>query len=156
MTKTKNLQPNSNIILDTLDNTANGFFEEDLCKTYNLNLNVRKHKLLIEVLLAQCLATKNLTNTALFVVKNIQSSYYPDNGVGIYELKDNLHENQINVLDFVNTHIPYFQAYKNSLKSYMMGYYKFEKLCLSAFPSILITAPWPLCCAPVSHYVLWV
>ena len=47
-------------------------------------------------------ASKNIYNSALFIVNNIFSSYVYDKESKTYKLKENLHDNQREVLKFIN------------------------------------------------------
>lgn len=47
-------------------------------------------------------AAKNIYNSALFIVNNIFSSYVWDKELQVYKLKESLHENQTEILKYIN------------------------------------------------------
>ncbi len=72
-----------------------------------INLTYTVNKKLIpefysEVLSCYCLSAKNIKNSTLFIIKNILNSYTYHKELNTYMLKDNLHTNQLDILNTVN------------------------------------------------------
>jgi len=72
-----------------------------------INLTYTVNKKLIpeyynEVLDCYGLSAKNIKNSTLFIVKNIFTSYTYDKDLKTYTLKNNLHQNQLNIISTVN------------------------------------------------------
>ena len=107
-------------------NSSNKDIIENLPKTFNLGLNQKADKDLIQVLLSLSMVNKNLYNTALFVINQVSSSYIFDKNTKTYSLKLEklLHNNQKNMLEFVNLQISYFN--KSRLAAYNKKKIKLE------------------------------
>ena len=72
-----------------------------------INLTYTVNKKLIpdfynEVLSCYGLSAKNIKNSTLFIVKNIFTSYTYDKDLKTYTLKENLHQNQLDIISTVN------------------------------------------------------
>lgn len=71
----------------------------------NLTYTVKKNLIpdfYYEVLSCYGLSAKNIKNSTLFIIKNIFNSYTYNKDLNHYQLKDNLHTNQLDILNTVN------------------------------------------------------
>ena len=71
----------------------------------NLTYTVNKDSIpdfYYEVLSCYGLSAKNIKNSTLFIIKNIFNSYTYNKDLNKYQLKDNLHQNQLDILNTVN------------------------------------------------------
>ena len=72
-----------------------------------INLTYTINKKLIpdfynEVLSCYGLSAKNIKNSTLFIIKNIFTSYCYNKELKTYTLKENLHQNQLDIISTVN------------------------------------------------------
>mgnify|MGYP000526452057 CR=1 FL=1 len=63
-----------------------------------------------EILNCYGLSAKNIKNSTLFIVKNILTSYTYDKDLKTYTLKNNLHQNQLDIISTVNQTISTLNA----------------------------------------------
>lgn len=80
-----------------------------------INLTYSINKTLIpdfyhEVLSCYCISAKNIKNATLFIVKNIFTSYTYNKELNTYTLKNNLHQNQLDIIHTVNQTISTLNA----------------------------------------------
>ena len=71
----------------------------------NLTYTVKKNLIpdfYYEVLSCYGLSAKNIKNSSLFIIKNIFNSYTYNKELNTYILKDNLHQNQLDIISTVN------------------------------------------------------
>lgn len=71
----------------------------------NLTYTVKKNLIpdyYYEVLSCYGLSAKNIKNSSLFIIKNIFNSYNYNKDLNNYTLKDNLHTNQLDIINTVN------------------------------------------------------
>ena len=85
-----------------------------------------------EVLNCYGLSAKNIKNSTLFIVKNIFTSYTYDKDLKTYTLKNNLHQNQLDLISTVNQTISTLNAklkakYEQKLNIYNKDKEKYEK-----------------------------
>ena len=92
----------------------------------NLTYTVKKNLIpdfYYEVLSCYGLSAKNIKNSSLFIIKNIFNSYTYNKELNNYQLKDNLHQNQLEIIHTVNQTILNLNAklkskYDSKLKLY--------------------------------------
>ena len=76
-----------------------------------------------EVLSCYGLSAKNIKNSTLFIVKNTFNSYTYNKELNTYTLKNNLHHNQLDIINTINQAITQVNAklkskYDSKLKIY--------------------------------------
>ena len=79
----------------------------------NLTYTVKKNLIpdfYYEVLSCYGLSAKNIKNSTLFIIKNIFTSYTYNKDLNIYTLKNNLHQNQLDIISTVNQTISILNA----------------------------------------------
>lgn len=102
-----------------------------------INLTYTVNKKLIpdyynEVLSCYGLSAKNIKNSTLFIVKNIFTSYIYDKDLKTYTLKNNLHQNQLDIIHTVNKTISQLNSklkakYEQKLNLYHQAKEKYEE-----------------------------
>jgi len=102
-----------------------------------INLTYSINKTLIpdfyhEVLSCYGLSAKNIKNSTLFIVKNIFTSYTYDKDLKTYTLKNNLHQNQLDIISTVNQTITQLNSklkskYEHKLIIYYQAKEKYEE-----------------------------
>ena len=85
-----------------------------------------------EVLNCYGLSAKNIKNSTLFIIKNIFTSYTYDKDLKTYTLKNNLHQNQLDIISTVNQTISTLNAklkakYEQKLNIYNKDKEKYEE-----------------------------
>ena len=101
----------------------------------NLTYTVNKKSIpdfYCEVLNCYGLSAKNIKNSTLFIIKNILTSYTYDKDLKTYTLKNNLHQNQLDIISTVNQTISTLNAklkakYEQKLNIYNKDKEKYEK-----------------------------
>ena len=102
-----------------------------------INLTYTVNKKLIpeyydEVLNCYGLSAKNIKNSTLFIVKNLFTSYTYDKDLKTYTLKNNLHQNQLDIISIVNQTITQLNGklkakYHDKLNIYNQAKEKYEE-----------------------------
>ncbi len=92
----------------------------------NLTYTVNKKSIpdfYCEVLNCHGLSAKNIKNSSLFIIKNIFNSYTYNKELNTYILKDNLHQNQLDILNTINQTILTLNAKLKSKYEYKLNLY---------------------------------
>ena len=92
----------------------------------NLTYTVKKNLIpdyYYEVLSCYGLSAKNIKNSSLFIIKNIFNSYTYNKELNTYILKDNLHQNQLDILNTINQTILTLNAKLKSKYEYKLNLY---------------------------------
>ena len=96
----------------------------------NLTYTVKKNLIpdyYYEVLSCYGLSAKNIKNATLFIVKNIFNSYTYNKELNTYILKDNLHQNQLDILNTINQTILTLNAKLKSKYEYKLNLFNQAK-----------------------------
>ena len=99
----------------------------------NLTYTVNKDSIpsyYYEVLSCYGLSAKNIKNSTLFIVKNIFTSYTYDKDLKTYTLKENLHQNQLDLISTVNQTISTLNAKLKAKYEQKLNIYNKDKICL--------------------------
>jgi IS605 OrfB family transposase len=92
----------------------------------NLTYTVKKNLIpdyYYEVLSCYGLSAKNIKNSSLFIIKNIFNSYTYNKELNTYTLKNNLHQNQLDIIHTVNQTILTLNAKLKSKYEYKLNLY---------------------------------